>query len=91
MSSDVVGSAATIQKLTKKLRDGYMRIRRNRIKNQARELLARVKLYIDLWFGDTPHFNSYVVKVGDGILQEWYDNVNSMKIKRPSSLLPTND
>lgn len=53
-------------------------IRRNRIKNQARELLARVKLYIDLWFGKKPHFNSYVVKVGDGILQEWYDKADSI-------------
>ncbi len=48
-------------------------ILRNRIKNQARELLARVKLYLDLWLGKKPQFDSYVVKIGDGIMQEWYD------------------
>lgn len=53
-------------------------IRRNRIKNQARELLARVKLYLDLWFGSKPHFNSYVTKVGNGIFQEWYDEMDSI-------------
>lgn len=53
-------------------------IRRNRIKNQVRELLARVKLYLDLWFGTKPKFDSYVVKVGDGILQEWYDEPDSI-------------
>lgn len=53
-------------------------IRRNRIKNQARELLARVKLYLDLWFGSKPQFDSYVVKVGNGILQEWYDETDSI-------------
>ncbi|MCM1142038.1 MAG: YdcF family protein [Muribaculum sp.] len=53
-------------------------IRRNRIKNQARELLARVKLYLDLWFGSKPKFDSYVVSVGNDILQEWYDEVDSV-------------
>lgn len=53
-------------------------IRRNRIKNQARELLARVKLYWDLWFGPKPNFDSYVVKVGDGIIQEWYDEADTI-------------
>lgn len=53
-------------------------IRRNRIKNQARELLARVKLYLDLWFGSKPKFDSYVVSVGDDTLQEWYDEPDSV-------------
>lgn len=48
-------------------------IRRNRVKNLARELLARVKLYIDLWFGKKPQFDSYIIKIGDGTIQEWYD------------------
>lgn len=53
-------------------------IRRSRIKNQARELLARVKLYFDLWCGSKPRFNSYVTKVGNDILQEWYDEPDSI-------------
>lgn len=53
-------------------------IRRNRIKNQARELLARVKLYLDLWLGSKPNFDSYVVKVGNGIIQEWYDESDTI-------------
>lgn len=53
-------------------------IRRNRIKNQARELLARVKMYLDLWFGSKPTFDTYVVKLGNGTLQEWYDEPDSI-------------
>lgn len=53
-------------------------IRRNRIKNQARELLARVKFYFDLWFGKKPPFDTYTIMVGDGTIQEWRDIKDSI-------------
>lgn len=46
---------------------------KNRIKNKARELFARVKIFIDLLFGSKPSFDSYLIKTPNGQLQDWYD------------------
>lgn len=53
-------------------------IRQNRIKNQARELLARVKLFIDLLTQSKPKFVSYAVRMPNGIIQDWYDEPDSI-------------
>lgn len=52
--------------------------RSRRIKNQARELLARVRLYLDLWFGKPPRFTSYLTKVAPGKIEEWYDEPDTI-------------
>lgn len=53
-------------------------IRQNRIKNQARELFARVKLFLDLLFGSKPKFDGYAVLASDGQIQDWYDKPDSI-------------
>ena len=47
-------------------------IRRNRIKNTVREFFARVKLFIDLWFGKKPTFDCVAVEVVPGVIEDWY-------------------
>lgn len=59
-------------------------IRRNRIKNTAREFFARVKLMLDMWFGKTPKFNVQAVEVAPGIIEDWYsypDSLNDRSVK----------
>lgn len=53
-------------------------IRRNRIKNQIREIFARVKLFIDLALDLKPSFNTYSVKMPNGCLQDWYNEPDSI-------------
>lgn len=53
-------------------------IRRNRIKNQVREFLARVKLMLDMTFGKKPIFDTYVIKTPSEQLEEWYDRPDSI-------------
>lgn len=53
-------------------------IRRNRVKNQAREFLARVKLMLDMTFGTKPEFDIYVVKTPSGQMEDWYDKPDSI-------------
>lgn len=52
--------------------------RQNRIKNQVRELFARVKLFIDLVIGKKPKFTSYAIASPSGQLQNWYDEPDSV-------------
>ena len=47
-------------------------IRRNRIKNTVREFFARVKMFIDLWFGKKPTFDCVAVEVVPGVVEDWY-------------------
>lgn len=53
-------------------------IHRNRIKNQAREFLARVKLMLDMLFGGKTTFDTYVVSTPSGHLEDWYDKPDSI-------------
>lgn len=53
-------------------------IRQNRIKNQARELLARVKLFIDLLTQSKPKFKTYAIHMPNGQFQDWQDEPDSI-------------
>lgn len=47
-------------------------IRRNRMKNVLREFPARIKLYLDLWFGDKPSFLFEAKEISPSHLEDWY-------------------
>ncbi len=49
------------------------RILRDTMKNPVSEILARVKFYIAPRQDKKPHFDTYAVRVGSGIVQEWKD------------------
>lgn len=50
----------------------HSHIKRNRIKNVLREFPARVKLYLDLWFGDKPSFMYEAKEVAPRHFEDWY-------------------
>lgn len=50
----------------------HSHIKRNRIKNVLREFPARVKLYMDIWFGKKPTFMYEAVEVAPGQLEDWF-------------------
>lgn len=50
----------------------HSHIFRNRIKNVLREFPARVKLYIDLWFGEKPSFMYEAKEVAPRRFEDWY-------------------
>lgn len=43
-----------------------------RINNVIREFPARVKLYLDLWFGEKPSFLFKALEVAPGYFEDWY-------------------
>ena len=50
----------------------HSHIKRNQIKNILREFPARIKLYLDLWFGDKPTYLFEAVEVTPRHLEDWY-------------------
>lgn len=50
----------------------HSHIKRNRIKNVLREFPARVKLYLDLWFGKKPSFMYEAIEIAPGQLEDWF-------------------
>lgn len=50
----------------------HSHIKRNRIKNVLREFPARVKLYLDLWFGEKPSFMYEAKEVAPRRFEDWY-------------------
>ena len=50
----------------------HSHIKCNRIKNVLREFPAKVKLYMDLWFGKKPSFMYEAIEVAPGQLEDWF-------------------
>lgn len=50
----------------------HSHVKRNRIKNVLREFPARVKLYLDLWFGGKPSFMYEAKEVAPRRFEDWY-------------------
>lgn len=50
----------------------HSHIKRNQIKNILREFPARVKLYLDLWFGEKPSFIFEAHEVAPRHFEDWY-------------------
>ena len=50
----------------------HSHIKRNRLKNVLREFPARVKLYLDLWFGEKPSFLFEAKEVAPNHYEDWY-------------------
>lgn len=50
----------------------HSHIKRNQIKNVLREFPARVKLYLDLWFGEKPSFLFEAREVAPRYFEDWY-------------------
>lgn len=50
----------------------HSHIKRNQIKNILREFPARIRLYLDLWFGEKPSFMFEAIEVAPGQLEDWF-------------------
>lgn len=56
----------------------HSHIRRNRIKNIAREFPARVKLMLDMMFGKKPTFTKDVVETAPGHFEDWWQETDTI-------------
>lgn len=57
----------------------HSHIKRNRIKNIAREFPARVKLMLDMMFGKKPTFSKQIVETAPGHFEDWWQESDTLK------------
>ena len=51
------------------------------VRNAIREIFARVKLLIDIWFSNTPRFNAIVPETSSGEMEDWLNYRDQLRGK----------